>query len=124
MACLGSSRLCGRGLEKLCQIGRSTSARKKSSNAFVKIKSPGSQFLLTGNFGFKCQASLKFSVLKYHYCLILSFHHLLVCMMKYLGKPVSTGFGLPTNFLIHYDHTFILHFQKPLLVLKKCLVLS
>ncbi|XP_066904758.1 all trans-polyprenyl-diphosphate synthase PDSS1 [Halyomorpha halys] len=55
MACIGSGRLCGRGLEKLCQIGRNTQARKKSSAAFVKIKSTGFHPLLSEKIGIKCQ---------------------------------------------------------------------
>lgn len=43
MACIGSGRLCARGVEKLCQLGQTTQVRRKSSAAFVKIKQIGIQ---------------------------------------------------------------------------------
>lgn len=55
MACIRSSRLCARALENLCQFGRTTQGRKKSSTAYVKIKNPGVQPLYGTTFGLHCQ---------------------------------------------------------------------
>lgn len=57
MACLGSGRLCARGVEKLCQIGQKTQVRRKPSAAFVRIKEIGIQ-PLSRTLVQHCQVSL------------------------------------------------------------------
>lgn len=58
MACVGSGRLCARGVEKLCQLGQKTQVRRKPSAAFVRIKEIGIQ-PLTRTLAHNCQVSSK-----------------------------------------------------------------
>ncbi|XP_014240359.1 decaprenyl-diphosphate synthase subunit 1 [Cimex lectularius] len=53
MACFASSRLCARALDKLCQIGRTTQARRKSSSSIIKLRQ--AQPLYTSSFGLRGQ---------------------------------------------------------------------
>lgn len=89
MACLGSGRLCARGVEKLCQIGQKTQVRRKPSAAFVRIKEIGIQ-PLSRTLVQHCQVSL--------------FEVLIVACIYYL-KLLSMGFLDITVILFHilYD---------------------
>lgn len=84
MACLGSGRLCARGVEKLCQIGQKTQVRRKPSAAFVRIKEIGIQ-PLSRTLVQHCQVSL--------------FRAFISCL--YLFKTIVVGFSYIIINLFH-----------------------